>query len=257
MPTRHAVRRCGQAGREPAGDAGGDGIAHRAVPGRSTRPGRIAAGREAADRARRRSPPPSPARSRHASRRSRQPARSRAAKARKVAEEMQHVREAMRRDGVALVRGARWLEHVAEGRQAPHRTRRRRETARTALAATRLRQRELLHHRGLPGQRGAAALPRHARVALGTEAARHAADRFRRAISRRHHRHHAHVGAGRDHARAAPRRHAGAEGRDRAVAREVSRAARRANNWMRWRARRSGPTASITATAPDTASATA
>ena len=33
-----------------------------------------------------------------------------AAKARKVAEEMQHVREAMRRDGVALVRGARWLE---------------------------------------------------------------------------------------------------------------------------------------------------
>ena len=33
-----------------------------------------------------------------------------AAKARKGAEEMQHVREAMRRDGVALVRGARWLE---------------------------------------------------------------------------------------------------------------------------------------------------
>jgi Xaa-Pro aminopeptidase len=33
-----------------------------------------------------------------------------AAKARKGAEEMEHVREAMRRDGVALVRGARWLE---------------------------------------------------------------------------------------------------------------------------------------------------
>jgi len=32
------------------------------------------------------------------------------AKARKTAEEMDHVREAMRRDGVALVRGARWLE---------------------------------------------------------------------------------------------------------------------------------------------------
>jgi len=33
-----------------------------------------------------------------------------AAKARKGAKAMQHVREAMRRDGVALVRGARWLE---------------------------------------------------------------------------------------------------------------------------------------------------
>ncbi|HJP97249.1 MAG TPA: aminopeptidase P family protein [Rhodanobacteraceae bacterium] len=33
-----------------------------------------------------------------------------AAKARKSDEEMDHVREAMRRDGVALVRGARWLE---------------------------------------------------------------------------------------------------------------------------------------------------
>ena len=32
------------------------------------------------------------------------------AKARKTAKEMEHVREAMRRDGVALVRGARWLE---------------------------------------------------------------------------------------------------------------------------------------------------
>ncbi|HKZ11736.1 MAG TPA: aminopeptidase P family protein [Rhodanobacteraceae bacterium] len=32
------------------------------------------------------------------------------AKARKTAKEMDHVREAMRRDGVALVRGARWLE---------------------------------------------------------------------------------------------------------------------------------------------------
>jgi Xaa-Pro aminopeptidase len=33
-----------------------------------------------------------------------------AAKARKMGKEMDHVREAMRRDGVALVRGARWLE---------------------------------------------------------------------------------------------------------------------------------------------------
>ncbi|TAN01613.1 MAG: aminopeptidase P family protein [Rhodanobacteraceae bacterium] len=33
-----------------------------------------------------------------------------AAKARKTGKEMEHVREAMRRDGVALVRGARWLE---------------------------------------------------------------------------------------------------------------------------------------------------
>ncbi len=33
-----------------------------------------------------------------------------AAKARKTVREMDHVREAMRRDGVALVRGARWLE---------------------------------------------------------------------------------------------------------------------------------------------------
>jgi len=33
-----------------------------------------------------------------------------AAKARKHGKEMEHVREAMRRDGVALVRGARWLE---------------------------------------------------------------------------------------------------------------------------------------------------
>ncbi|HJU27001.1 MAG TPA: aminopeptidase family protein P [Rhodanobacteraceae bacterium] len=32
------------------------------------------------------------------------------AKARKTAQEMDHVREAMRRDGVALVRGARWIE---------------------------------------------------------------------------------------------------------------------------------------------------
>jgi len=35
-----------------------------------------------------------------------------AAKARKSGKEMQHVREAMRRDGVALVRGARWLEQA-------------------------------------------------------------------------------------------------------------------------------------------------
>jgi Xaa-Pro aminopeptidase len=35
-----------------------------------------------------------------------------AAKARKHGKEMEHVREAMRRDGVALVRGARWLEEA-------------------------------------------------------------------------------------------------------------------------------------------------
>jgi Xaa-Pro aminopeptidase len=41
-----------------------------------------------------------------------------AAKARKGAEEMEHVREAMRRDGVALVRGARWLEvSLSEGKR--------------------------------------------------------------------------------------------------------------------------------------------
>ena len=37
-----------------------------------------------------------------------------AAKARKGGTEMEHVREAMRRDGVALVRSARWLEHSLE-----------------------------------------------------------------------------------------------------------------------------------------------
>ncbi|TAN07913.1 MAG: aminopeptidase P family protein [Rhodanobacteraceae bacterium] len=41
-----------------------------------------------------------------------------AAKARKTGEEMEHVREAMRRDGVALVRGARWLEQsLQEGKR--------------------------------------------------------------------------------------------------------------------------------------------
>ncbi|MGH8153766.1 MAG: aminopeptidase P family N-terminal domain-containing protein, partial [Rhodanobacteraceae bacterium] len=41
-----------------------------------------------------------------------------AAKARKCAREMDHVREAMRRDGVALVRGARWLEQsLKEGKR--------------------------------------------------------------------------------------------------------------------------------------------
>ena len=41
-----------------------------------------------------------------------------AAKARKGDREMDHVREAMRRDGVALVRGARWLEQsLKEGRR--------------------------------------------------------------------------------------------------------------------------------------------
>jgi Xaa-Pro aminopeptidase len=35
-----------------------------------------------------------------------------AAKARKTAKELDHVREAMRRDGVALVRGARWIEQA-------------------------------------------------------------------------------------------------------------------------------------------------
>ncbi len=40
------------------------------------------------------------------------------AKARKTAREMEHVREAMRRDGVALVRGAHWLEQsLREGRR--------------------------------------------------------------------------------------------------------------------------------------------
>ena len=40
------------------------------------------------------------------------------AKARKTAKEMDHVREAMRRDGVALVRGARWLEQsLHEGKR--------------------------------------------------------------------------------------------------------------------------------------------
>lgn len=40
------------------------------------------------------------------------------AKARKTAQEMDHVREAMRRDGVALVRGARWLEQsLGEGKR--------------------------------------------------------------------------------------------------------------------------------------------
>jgi Xaa-Pro aminopeptidase len=41
-----------------------------------------------------------------------------AAKARKTGKELDHVREAMRRDGVALVRGARWLEQsLQEGRR--------------------------------------------------------------------------------------------------------------------------------------------
>ena len=41
-----------------------------------------------------------------------------AAKARKTDKEMDHVREAMRRDGVALVRGARWLEQsLHEGKR--------------------------------------------------------------------------------------------------------------------------------------------
>ena len=41
-----------------------------------------------------------------------------AAKARKSTREMEHVREAMRRDGVALVRGARWLEQsLREGQR--------------------------------------------------------------------------------------------------------------------------------------------
>ena len=41
-----------------------------------------------------------------------------AAKARKSPEEMAHVRDAMRRDGVALVRGARWIERsLHEGRR--------------------------------------------------------------------------------------------------------------------------------------------
>ncbi len=39
------------------------------------------------------------------------------AKARKTGKEMEHVREAMRRDGVALVRGARWLEQSLRGGQ--------------------------------------------------------------------------------------------------------------------------------------------
>jgi Xaa-Pro aminopeptidase len=40
------------------------------------------------------------------------------AKARKTAKEMDHVRDAMRRDGVALVRGARWLEQsLREGKR--------------------------------------------------------------------------------------------------------------------------------------------
>jgi Xaa-Pro aminopeptidase len=38
-----------------------------------------------------------------------------AAKARKGERELEHVREAMRRDGVALVRGARWLEQSLKG----------------------------------------------------------------------------------------------------------------------------------------------
>jgi Xaa-Pro aminopeptidase len=38
-----------------------------------------------------------------------------AAKARKGGREMEHVREAMRRDGVALVRGARWIEESLKG----------------------------------------------------------------------------------------------------------------------------------------------
>ncbi|HEU4857054.1 MAG TPA: aminopeptidase P family protein [Rhodanobacteraceae bacterium] len=40
-----------------------------------------------------------------------------AAKARKGAKEMDHVREAMRRDGVALVRGARWVDDALKGGQ--------------------------------------------------------------------------------------------------------------------------------------------
>lgn len=40
-----------------------------------------------------------------------------AAKARKSDREMQHVREAMRRDGVALVRGARWVEKTLQAGQ--------------------------------------------------------------------------------------------------------------------------------------------
>ncbi len=109
------------------------------------------------------------------------------AKACKRASEIEHVRAAMVRDGVALCRFLCWLETALAREEAITEL-----TIDERLTAERAREAhfaKLSHHCRLQCQRCPAALPRDRGGALGHRRPGPVTDRLRRAVSGRHHRH--------------------------------------------------------------------
>ncbi len=125
-----------------------------------------------------------------------------------------------RRDGRGRRRDVRVLRLVRGGARRPeahradHRADDRRAPQRGTRPPARLRRPELRHDRRVQRERRDAALPRDRGLARDDRGRRPAADRLRRPVPRRHHRHHAGLADRRGQRGAAARLHAGAEGHD-------------------------------------------
>ena len=182
------------------------------------------------------------------------------AKSRKSEAEIAHIRATMEQDGAALAEFFAWFES-ALGKELITEL-----TIDEKIVGARARRpgfvcpsfstiAALNANGAQPHYRATDGVARHDRH-VRTDRQRHAADRLRRPVPRRHHRHHARRAGRHDDGGAAARLHAGAQGHDRAVASRAFRAARRVRCSTRWRARRSGPPASTSVTAPATAWAT-
>ena len=183
-------------------------------------------------------------------------------KAKKNAAELNGARAAHLRDGVAMLRFLRFIETSAPGslteidaaktlEAMPHR-----DGGGSGRAARRhLLRCDLLHR----SERRDQSLPRHGADQPPARSGRPLPDRFRRAVPRRHHRHHAHGAGRRALARAArplPRPlHARSEGAYRHRDRRASRRARPGRSSILSRVMLCGRRGSISTTAPATASA--
>ena len=169
--------------------------------------------------------------------------------------ELDGIRAAHRRDGAAVTRFLAWLAREAPRAAACARSRCRDRLQALRQETGKLRDLSLRHHLRRRPQRRDRALPRHQGDRAHARAGLALSGRFRRAISRRHDRHHPHRGD--RHADAGDERplHPRAEGPYRAGHRALPGrhhrlAARRAGAL-----RRCGRSGSTTTTAPATASA--
>ena len=186
---------------------------------------------------------------------SRPSTRARWLKSRKTAEEAAFVREAMAEDGAAMCEFYAWFEAALGSERITE------LTVDEQLSAARARRAGFvgLSFSTIAGFNANGAMPHYratAEIARGDRRRRPAAHRQRRPVPGRHHRHHARLADRHRQRGDAARLHAGAEGHDEPVARALPARHAAARCSTAWRARRCGPRASSSATAPATAWAT-